>query len=151
MAHTNKGRVLLGGLLAGLIINVLESVVNGVVLGKVWAQAMQALGRPPVFPASAVVLFWVWGFLFGIAGLWIYAAIRPRYGAGTRTALRAGLVAWVLGSFLPNMAFYPMHLFRGRLLALATAIALVEIVLGVLAGAAIYREKETPTVLAAAA
>jgi hypothetical protein len=32
MAHTNRGRVILGGLLAGLVINIVEYITNGVVL-----------------------------------------------------------------------------------------------------------------------
>jgi hypothetical protein len=32
MAHTNRVRVILGGLLAGLVINIVEFITNGVVL-----------------------------------------------------------------------------------------------------------------------
>ncbi|HSE60477.1 MAG TPA: hypothetical protein VLA99_17380 [Nitrospiraceae bacterium] len=34
-----------------------------------------------------------------LSALWLYAAIRPRFGAGPKTALYAGLGVWVLGSF----------------------------------------------------
>ena len=32
MAHTNRGRVILGGLLAGVVINFVEFVTNGLIL-----------------------------------------------------------------------------------------------------------------------
>jgi hypothetical protein len=39
--------------------------------------------------------FVLWGFLVGIFAVWLYAAIRPRYGDGPKTALCAGAVVWV--------------------------------------------------------
>jgi len=73
MAHTNRGRVILGGLLAGVVINVVEYVTNGIVLREAWGRAMQALGKPADLSAGAIVIFNVWGFLLGIAAVWIYA------------------------------------------------------------------------------
>src|SRR5438445_323626 len=55
MTHTNRGRVILGGLLAGLVINIVEFVTNGVVLREAWGQAMQALGKPAQLSAGAIV------------------------------------------------------------------------------------------------
>jgi len=81
MRHTNRLRVVLGGLLAGVVINVVEYVTNGVVLRDSWAQTMQALGRPATVSTGAIVTFNVWGFLLGIAAVWIYAAIRVAHSA----------------------------------------------------------------------
>jgi hypothetical protein len=138
-------------LLAGLVINIIEYVMNGVVLGKAWSQAMQALGRPARFPISAIVVFNICGFLLGIASIWLYAAIRPRYGLGPITALRAGLAAWAIGAFLPNLATYPMGLLPVRLLVIATIVALVEIVAATQAGAWLYKEEPLPVARAAGA
>src|SRR5437588_1440188 len=105
MAHTNRVRVVLGGLLAGVVINVVEFVTNGVVLKADWGQAMQALGKPAVPSGSAIAIYNVWGFLVGIAAVWIYAAIRTRYGAGAGTAARAGIAGWgpaVIRAILSN-------------------------------------------------
>lgn len=140
MAHTNRGRVILGGLLAGLIINVVELIVNAVVLRASWRQALNAHGIPE-FSAGTMVVFLICGFLLGIASVWLYAAIRPRYGMGPGSAFRAGLAAWAIGAFLPNLATYPMGLFPGWLIVTATIVSLFEILLGTFAGAAIYKEK----------
>lgn len=40
----------------------------------------------------------VMGFVFGIAAVWLYAAIRPRYGAGIGTPVRAGIAVWSFAS-----------------------------------------------------
>ena len=69
MAHTNRGRVILGGLLAGLIINIVEFVTNGVVLKDMWAQIMQGMGKSGQLPASSIALFNLGGFLAGESGL----------------------------------------------------------------------------------
>ena len=89
MAHTNRVRVILGGLLAGVVINVVEYVTNGVILKAAWGQAMTALGKTADSSAGAIAIFNLWGFLLGIGAVWIYAAIRPRYGEGPGTAVRA--------------------------------------------------------------
>ena len=142
MAHTNRGRVILGGLLAGLVINIVEFITNGVVLREAWGQAMQALGKPAQLPAGAIVIFNIWGFLLGIAAVWLYAAIRPRYGAGPTTAIRAGLFAWAVAVFLANLGNYPLGLFPTRLLVITSSVALVEIVVATLVGAWLYKEEE---------
>lgn len=140
MAHTNRGRVILGGLVAGLIINVVEYITNGVVLRDSWGKAMQALGKPAELSMGAIMIFNVWGFLLGIAAVWLYAAIRPRYGAGPNTAIRAGLVTWALAVFLANLGNYPLGLFPTRLLVITSIVALVEMVVATLVGAWLYKE-----------
>ena len=142
MAHTNRGRVILGGLLAGVVINVVEFITNGVVLREAWGRAMQALGKPAELPMGAIVIFNIWGFLLGIATVWLYAAIRPRYGAGPKTAIRAGVVTWAVAVFLANLGNYPLGLFPTRLLVISSVVALVEIVVATLVGAWLYREEE---------
>ena len=146
MAHTNRGRVILGGLVAGVVINIFEFIANGVVMKEAWGRALQALGKPTEFSVAAIVTFNLWGFLLGIAAVWLYAAIRPRYGPGPNTALRAGVATWGIGVFLSNLAGLPMGLFPARLLVIAIIVALVEIVVGTLAGAWLY--KEEPVVVA---
>ena len=151
MAHTNRVRVVLGGLLAGVVINIVEFITNGVVLKADWGQVMQALGKPAVPSGGAIAIYNVWGFLVGIAAVWIYAAIRPRYGAGVGTAARAGLIAWALAVFLSNLANYPSGLYPTRLLVITSVVALFEIVIATVAGAWLYKEEDTSAVRRAAA
>jgi hypothetical protein len=151
VAHTNRGRVLLGGLLAGLVINIFEFVTNGIVLKADWGQAMQALGKAPAPSASAIAIYNVWGFLAGIAAVWLYAAIRPRYGAGAGTAVRAGIVTWGLAALLANLANYPSGLFPTRLLVITAAVAFFEMIVATVAGAWLYKEEDASAVRRAAA
>jgi len=151
VAHTNRGRVLLGGLLAGVVINIFEFVTNGVVLKADWGQVMQALGKPAVPSGSAIAIYNVWGFLVGIAAVWIYAAIRPRYGAGAGTAVRAGIATWGVAVLLANLANYPSGLFPTRLLVITAVVAFFEMIIATVAGAWLYREEDASAVRQAAA
>jgi hypothetical protein len=151
MAHTNRGRVIVGGLVAGLLINIVEYITNGVVLREAWGKAMAALNKPADLSAGAIVIFNVWGFLLGIAAVWVYAAIRPRYGAGPRTAVRAGLATWAFAVFLANLANYPLGLLPARLLVITSIVALVEVVVATLVGAWLYKEEEAQAVRRATA
>ncbi len=138
MGKINWARVLLGGLLAGLVINVFEFIENGLVLGHEWEAAMKALGH--TFPASAIGVFVIWGFLGGITSVWLYAAIRPRFGAGPRTAAIAALGYWFAGYFLSFLGIVAEGLFPMRLLVIGLVVGLAEVIIGTELGAWVYRE-----------
>jgi hypothetical protein len=139
MSSINWTRVILGGLLAGVVINVFESVLNGVVLAKDWEAAMGALGKPPM-SGNQIAVFVVWGFLVGIFAVWLYAAIRPRYSAGPKTALCAAAVVWGLGYLLASVAPIVLNLFPVRVMVISLVVGLVEVLVATLLGAWLYRE-----------
>jgi hypothetical protein len=140
MEHINLGRVIVGGLVAGLIINVVAAVTNGVLLQADWTAAMQALGRPGEATAAQITGFNIWGFAVGIIGVWLYAAARPRFGAGQATAIKIGFVTWLLGYFLANALPYISNLLPLRILAIDALTGLLGVVGGTVAGAYLYRE-----------
>jgi hypothetical protein len=141
MRKINWTRVILGGLVAGVIINIFESVVNGVILAEDMDAAVRALGRQ--MGGSQIAMFIVWGFLVGIFAIWLYAAIRPRYGPGAKTALCAGAAVWGLGYLLASVTPIALHLFPRRIMAIGLAVGLVEVLAATLAGARLYREDAT--------
>jgi hypothetical protein len=140
MGRINIGRVLLGGIVAGIVADALGYLVDGVLLESRWMDGMLALGHSEFSPNQ-----WIWFNLLGILGgivlIWVYAAIRPRFGAGVGTAIIAGVAVWVVGSLIPNVSFmWVGGLFTKHLTAFTTAGALGEIVIGAVAGAALYKE-----------
>ena len=93
------------------------------------------------FASDQMIWFNLLGLACGIVLIWVYAAIRPRFGAGAKTAVLAGLAVWVVGGLVPNLSFMWFGgLFSRHLTAYTTAGALVEIVVGAIAGAALYKE-----------
>lgn len=139
MGRINLGRVIIGGLLAGLLINISEFILNGVVFAEEMSAAMAALNQPPV-ANSMIPLFLLLGFGIGFMVVWVYAAIRPRFGAGVQTAICASLVVWGLGYLYPNLFMIIINLFPRRMMAIATAWGLVELVIAGIAGAWVYSE-----------
>ncbi|MBI2836039.1 MAG: hypothetical protein HYX76_16605 [Acidobacteria bacterium] len=143
MGTINVNRVMAGGLVAGLIMNVSEAILNTVVLGAQMEAALQALNRPPV-AGGAIAIFVVMQFLIGIVAIWIYAAIRPRFGPGPRTAVYAGLAVWVLAYVNFAVGGVAMQLFPVGLLVAANLWGLAEVIVAALAGAYFYREDDFP-------
>ena len=139
MARINLGRVLIGGLLAGFIINVGEFILNGFLIADEMNAAMAALNRPPIAPAM-IVWFVLMSFGFGFMVVWTYAAIRPRFGPGARTAACAAAVCWGLGYLYPNVFSYVMELFPRDMIVYALVWGFVEVMVAGIAGAWVYSE-----------
>ena len=140
MGKINVGRLILGGIVAGIAIDLVDYFVDGVWLLQRWAEGMALLGRPG-FSTVQIILFNVIGLLTGLVAIWVYAAIRPRFGAGIKTAIYAGLAVWLLTTLFPNVAFmHVAHLFSDHLTLYATLGGLVEVVFATVAGASVYRE-----------
>ena len=90
---------------------------------------------------TQIIGFNILGLAYGIFAMWLYAAIRPRYGAGPRAAVCAGLAVWVAGVLLPNVGFMgTAGLFSTNLTLMTTLAGIVEWVAATLAGAALYKE-----------
>jgi hypothetical protein len=141
MGRINIGRVILGGIVAGIVVNILGYLLDGLLLVDQWNAGMKALGKGEL-SVSQIVGFNIIGLAYGIFVVWLYAAIRPRYGPGPKAAVFAGLMAWVIGTLLPNVAFMGVNgLFPQNLTIATTAGALVGSLAGALAGAAVYKEE----------
>jgi len=135
----NIGRVLLGGLVTGIILNAGEVVLNDIILG---AQT-KALFAEHNFsePGPAFLIAAVGGTLaLGIVIVFGYAAIRPRFGAGPKTAIIAALFAW-FGIYLYTGTLHGL-MFGMPVSSMLIMIGwgLVVYILATLAGAALYKE-----------
>jgi hypothetical protein len=140
MGKINVVRLVLGGIVAGIAIDLLDYLVDGVWLAPRWAHDMALLGKPGLSPVQIIWLN-VLGLLTGIAAIWLYAAIRPRFGAGAKTAFIAGMAVWFIGVFLPNVGFmYVPQLFSKHLTLYTTLGGIIEVGIGTLTGASVYRE-----------
>jgi uncharacterized membrane protein len=142
VAKINTGRVIQGGLLAGLVINIISILNNGMVLAPKYMADRQAgrfLLEPrfPFYPAWMIAMF-----LLGLELVWLYAAVRPRFGPGPRTALTVGIVVGVLSALPDNLANAAWGL-SGRYLPFMWAVErVVACSLGALVGAWWYREED---------
>ena len=140
----NVAGIIKGGLLAGLVINLGETVLNVFLVAESW-EGVQALIGFEQSGADIAVLV-VMGFLIGIAGVWLYAAARPRLGAGPASAFRIGLVVWFFAWFWQNVSLMTLgDLFPMELLLISTVWTVVETPLALMAGAWLYSEGQDAT------
>lgn len=91
MGNINWSRVLPGGIAAGVVLLAFD-MLGMAVLGfdmKAWAESHNLVTEPnmPVWIISVLLL--------GIMLVWLYAAIRPRFGPGVKTAFIAAAFMWV--------------------------------------------------------
>ena len=139
MGKINLKGVVIGGLVAGVVLNVVDFILFGVVLKNDMAAAMQAMGKPPM-PDSMISWFVFLDFLYGIFLVWLYAAIRPRFGAGPGTAVKAGLISWVVSGLFHALFEAPMGMMPQNIMMIATLVALVQQPAAVVVGAKFYTE-----------
>jgi hypothetical protein len=139
MGKINLKKVLIGGLVAGVVLNIIDGVLFGVVLKDQMAAAMVALGKQPISNAQ-MPWFIVLDFVAGGFLVWLYAAIRPRFGAGMATAVKAGLAVWFLAGFLNTAFMWPMNLMPHSMTITMALVMLVEFPLACVVGAKFYTE-----------
>lgn len=139
MGKINFGRVLLGGLVAGLVLNIGEWVLNGIVLRKEMEDFFKRCGFPQPGNRFLVIAVAI-TFVLGIVIVLGYAAIRPRFGAGPKTAIIAGLFAWFGVVVYQNVIAAGLGMVPVNLVAMVIGWEIVEYLLAALVGAALYKE-----------
>jgi hypothetical protein len=90
----NWTRIVLGGVVASLAMFVMEGVAGLLGTMKIYAAMMQRLHLVEPVNAGAFVFDGLISLMFGVLIAWVYAAMRPRFGAGPKTALLAAIAVW---------------------------------------------------------
>lgn len=139
MAKINLARVFLGGLLAGVILNIFEYVLNGVVFDAQWKLYEKTVGHS--MRPGAIPLFIISSFVAGIGVVWLYAAARPRFGPGAKTAALTGIAYWFFAYAIPAGNHIAANLVPGRLSVIVTLILLVAVLIASVCGAWVYKEQ----------
>lgn len=140
MGKINWPRVMLGGLLWAVVYNVIMAACWFLFLKAAWLPAFQAAGHPFEETPEFIGTYLVLTLLAGIFALWLYAAIRPRYGPGPKTAACAGAAVWVIGVLLPTVLWNLLMHLPTQLIATDMGVSLVAVVKSTLAGAWLYKE-----------
>ena len=138
MGKINVGRVILGGLLAGLVMSVSEYVLNTYVVAAETSEVLQRLGLTQI-SSNQIVGFVILTFVLGIVLIWIYAAMRPRFGAGVKTAVVAAVTVWLLG-MLSATGDVIVGVMSADSMIVPGVWSLVETIVAAIAGAWVYQE-----------
>lgn len=143
----NTRKVVIGGLAAGVVLNLIDFLSNGVV----FADRMRAdanmfkpgLGdQMAVMDGGAIATYVAMDFVVGLLLVWTYAAIRPRFGPGAKTAVYVAIVFWIFGA-ITTSGFMHMGIMSSGLWFQYALVWLVNLLLAVLAGGMVYKEDST--------
>lgn len=124
----------------GLIIVIGEFLLNGIVLGEQFSAHRTTLGLGDPTAAELAVGA-VLTLSYGIVLMWIYAAIRPRFGPGPRTALVAALTFWAIAYVLFLLSIWANGFVTFEYAMVSIAWGFFEAPIAALAGAALYRDR----------
>lgn len=140
MGRVNWARVFLCGLLTGAVTSVLGGVIF-TLWGRQIVGTQLPLGQPSAMLQAGwpLLLIIIINLVLGITALWIYAAIRPRYGAGPKTAAAAGFAVWLI-LCLDDVFFVVLGVFPGGPMVVPLAASLVGIIAAIELGAWLYKE-----------
>ncbi len=139
----NKQKVLIGGIAAGVVMNIIDFISNTYILGarmKAETDAFKPGLADQMMSSSTMVSYIVMDFVLGILLVWTYAAIRPRFGPGAKTAVYVAVLFWLLaGIFLSG--YLHMGMMSSGLWWSFAIIGLVNFLVSAWVGARIYSEE----------
>ncbi|MFL5464247.1 MAG: hypothetical protein ACJ791_00545 [Gemmatimonadaceae bacterium] len=141
----NTKKVVIGGLVAGVVLNVIDFVANTFILGarmKAESDAFKPGISDQMMSGSSIASYVIMDFVLGLALIWTYAAVRPRFGPGLRTASFVALLFWLL-ALIFTAGFRQMGMMSPGLWWMFAFVGLVNFLLAAWAGARIYSEETT--------
>ncbi len=138
MSGINLGRVLLGGLAAGFILNCIDAFVGIVLLADEMTAMVTRLNLDPVAAQNIWPLVCV-DFAYGILIVFTYAAMRPRFGAGPKTGVIAGLTLWLaIGTIV--YGFHAMGIFSAHAFLINAIFTGIGAMIAGVVGGWLYKE-----------
>src|SRR6266699_5485447 len=97
----NTSKFLIVGIAAGVVMNIIDFISYKFILGArmmAESEAFKPGMSQAMMTSSAMISNIVMDFVLGVLLVWTYAAIRPRFGPGVRTAIYAAVLFWILGA-----------------------------------------------------
>ena len=146
MGKINIGLLVLGGVVAGVALFIVDAVVNGVFLVQEWNETMAALQKPTITEGMGNFVFFAFiSLIVGLTTMWVYVGIRPRFGAGPKTAIYAGLAVWVAAYLVPDAFVSQVGLVPARIAWVGIIVGFFQVPVATILGAYLYQEEPTAT------
>jgi len=141
MGPINFGRVTIGGIVAAVILFVAGFIIHGAILDADWKAWADAGHMPLALSQAGMTVVWIiLSLVNGLTGVWIYAGIRPRYGAGPKTALIAGFMLWLVGGLAAALAQFALGNVPHNVVLVGAIGGLIADLIAIVAGAYFYKE-----------
>ena len=139
MSGINLSRVVVGGLVAGVVANALDFAINTYLMADEMADMTQRLNLNMAAVEASTTTWIIVDFIWGLLLVFAYAAMRPRFGAGPRTAVISGLTLW-LGVTAVFAGLMAMGLYTQQAYIKASALSIVSTLIPSLVGGYLYKE-----------
>ena len=141
MPKLNWSRIIIGGLIAAVICFLTDGFFHERVVRADWESVYRGLGaREPAENAVSMVYFAIFELGRGFVSLFLYALMRQPFKPGPKTAVLAGIVAWLAFSVTGPAEFIPLEFYSHALWGKVAAFQLVSTIVATIAGAAIYKD-----------
>jgi hypothetical protein len=135
----NIGRIILGGVIAGIVANAGDYLINVYLMADEGTAMVQRLNLSAAAVEGSLVTWIIVDVILGLLLVFTYAGFRPRFGAGPRTAIIAGVTIWLaicaVFAGLMSMGIYTQQAYLK-----SSVLTLANTVIASLAGAYFYRE-----------
>lgn len=145
-SHHPMGTIKIAGVVAGgLLAGAIWQIVSFAWVTFVLAEELEAILRrfnASALPPQSFLVHLTTALAGGVLLVWLYAAMRSRFGWGLRSALIAGFVVWLF-SFVTFMATaVVMNMFSRRLAFLAGLGGMIATSLAAFVGTSAYKDNE---------
>jgi hypothetical protein len=140
MAGINIGRWLAGGVVAGAVIWLLEGASSMLYFDDMQT-ALQAHDLAMDMTAAVWALTVMASLILGLALVFFYAAARPRFGPGPKTAAIVAVAMWFGSTLLSLLGYHMLNLYPMTMLGMWALVGLAELIVAALVGGWIYREQ----------
>ena len=138
----NAGRVFLGGLVAGVVRLIGGTALRELVVGPLFFEEL-ARNQPGIAAAVAAtparIQVVAINLLMGIALIYMYAAMRPRFASRLATVLSASIPAWLLATSVWGITA-AMGLFSWPHVIVDASLTFITVVVAAYLGSIIYKD-----------
>lgn len=139
ISDLNIRRIVLGGFAAGVVSNGFDFVITQYLMANEFASILARLNVDEATSQAWIPLFALADFVWGFLLVFTYAAIRPRFGPGPKTAVIGAIMVW-LALAIAVLILLAIGLHTPQSYFKSSALYLISAVASSLVGAALYRE-----------
>jgi hypothetical protein len=142
LKRINWGRLIFGGIVATIILFLTDGLFHERVMSAEWKAVYDGLGATPPQHHSpvGVLYFAVFDLGRGMLAMYLYALMRSCCGPGPKTAMLAGVVAWLAFTIAGPAQFIPLGFYSNSLWIKVGAFQLFTSIVAALVGGAIYKD-----------
>jgi hypothetical protein len=140
MGGFNVGRWLAGGFVAAIVVWVIEGV-SAIFYMDEMETALAAMNLSMDMSAGAWMMTILVSLLVGMTAVFFYAAARPRFGPGPKTAVLVAVVYFMGGTLISILGYGMIGMYPAGMLAKWGLIGLAELIVATVVGAWVYKEE----------